>query len=147
MPIRYCISPELNIILYVGEEILTGSEYFKAAELASLDEHRKWGMTTIVDILSVEADFDLEDMHRAIDFAKNLPQKGLEPEQVVLLTHSKGIYLISNALKMMSDKNPIKVDVVSTLDDLISLLGFSERRQEFIRFYNEFKFGKQETSR
>ena len=147
MPIRYRISPELNIILYVGEKILTGSEYFKAAELASLDEHRKWGMTTIVDILSVEADFDLEDMHRAIDFSKNLPQKGLEPEQVVLLTHSKGIYLISNALKMMSDKISIKVDAVSTLDDLISLLGFSERRQEFIRFYNEFKFVKQETIR
>ncbi len=147
MPIRYRINPELNIILFIGEGLMTGSEYFKAQELAELDEHRKWGMTTIVDILSVEADFDLEDMHHAINFAKNLPQKGLEPEQVILLTHSKGIYLMSNALKMMSDKVSIKVDVVSTLDDLISLLAFSERRQEFIRFYNEFKFGKQEIIR
>jgi len=142
MPIRYQISPELNIILYIGEGLLTGSEYFKAAELAYLDEYRKWGMTTIVDILSVEADFDLEDMHHVINFSKNLSQKNLEPEQVVLLTHSKGIYLISNALKMMSGNISIKVEVVSTLDDLISLMGFSERRQEFIQFYNEFKFGK-----
>ena len=147
MPIRYCISPELNIILYVAEKIMTGSEYFNAAELACLDERRKWGMTTIVDILSVETDFDLEDMHHAINFSKNLPQKGLEPEQVVLLTNSKGISLISNAIKMMSDKIEIKLDVVSTLDDLISFLGFSERKQEFVQFYNECKFGKQKAIR
>ena len=147
MPIRYCISPELNIILYIGEELMTGSEYFNAAGLAYLDERRKWGMITIVDILSVETDFDLEDMHHAIDFSKNLPQKGLEPEQVVLLTNSKGISLISNAIKMMSNTIAIKLDVVNTLDDLTSLLGFSERKQEFIQFYNECKFRKQEAIR
>ena len=41
MPIRYRINPELNIILFIGEGLMTGSEYFKAQELAELDEHRK----------------------------------------------------------------------------------------------------------
>ena len=141
MPLRYYISPELNIILFIGEGLLTGSEFFKVADLVEHDERRKWGMITIVDALSAETDFELEDMHHAIDFTNNLSQKGIEPEQVVVLTHSKGIQLISNAIKILSSKVPIKFDVYNTLDELISSLGFLEHKQEFIQFYNESKFG------
>ena len=142
MPIRYYISPELNIILFIGEGLMTGSEFFKAAESTKYDEHRKWGMTTIVDALSAETDFELEDMHLAIDFTNNLSTKNLEPEQVAVLTNSKGIQLISNAMKILPSKVPIKFDVFNTVDELISSLGFSERKQEFIQFYNESKLRK-----
>lgn len=139
MPIRYNISPELNIILYIGEGLITGTEFFKAAELAKYDERRKWGMITIIDIFSAEADFDLEDMHFVINFTNNLSQKGLEPEQVIVLSHSKGIRLIGDTIKLMSNKAPVKVDVFSTLDDLVSSLFISESKQEFIQFYNDSK--------
>ena len=142
MPLRYYISPELNIILFIGEGLLTGSEFFKAADLVEHDERRKWGMVTIVDALSAEVDFELEDMHHVIDFTNNLSQKGLEPEQVVVLTYSKGIQLISNTIKMLSSKTPVKFDVFNTLDELISSLGFSEHKQEIIQFYNESKLEK-----
>jgi hypothetical protein len=142
MPIRYYISPELNIILYIGEEVMTSSEYFEAAAFASRDEHRRWGMVTIIDILSAEADFELQDIHGVISFANNLHQQGLEPEQIIVLTLSTGIYLASETIKMLPSEVPIKLDVVSTLDDLISSLGFSVRKQEFIQFYNESKFEK-----
>ncbi len=142
MPIRFTISPELNIILYIGEGLMTGSEFFKAANLAEHDERRKWGMITIVDVLSAGLDFELEDMQLVINYTNNLPKKGLEPEQYVVLTHSKGIRLIGDTIKMLSSEVPIKFDVFSTLDDLISSLVFSEHKQEFIQFYNESKLGK-----
>ncbi len=31
MPVRYNISPELNIILYLGEGLVTGSDLFNTA--------------------------------------------------------------------------------------------------------------------
>ena len=76
-----------------------------------------------------------------------LTQKGLEPEQVILLTDSKAIYLIINAIKMMADKIAIKFDVVSTLDELASLLRSSHCKQDFIQIYNECKFEKREALR
>ncbi len=141
MPFRYYINPELNIVLFVGKETVTGSEYFKAAEAASQDKLRKWGMVTIIDIFSVETDFELQDIKYAIEFNDKLPEKGLEPEQVVALSKSKGMYLISETFKLLPSNIPIKFEVVSTLDDLISLLNISERREEFISFYNQCKFG------
>lgn len=141
MPLRYHINPELNIVLLIGEGLVTGAEYFKTAENASLDKLRTWGMVTIIDILSAETDFELQDMRRAIEFTNNLSQKGLDPEQVVALTNSKSIFLIGETLKMLPSKISIKFDVFNTLDDLISSLGLSERRQEITTFYNQCKFG------
>ncbi len=136
MPVRYFINPELNIILFIGEGLLTGSEYFKAAETASHEKLRKWGMVTIVDVLTIETDFEVQDMKYAIEFANKLPQQGLEPEPIVVLTNSKGIQIIADTIKLLPSKVAIKFDVFNTIDDAISFLGFSEKKQEFISFYN-----------
>ncbi len=142
MPFHYHIHPALNIILMIGEGLVTGDEYFNAAEKASKDALRTWGMVTIIDILSAEADFELQDMRRAIEFNNQLSQKGLAPEPVAALTNSKGIFLIGETLKMLPSKIPIKFDTFNTLDDLITSLGLSEHRQEIIAFYNRCKFGQ-----
>ena len=140
MPIRYYISPELNIILFIGKGLITGSEYFKAAETASQDKLRKWGMVTVIDVLSAEIDFDLQDIKRAIAFNNALPENGLEPEQVIALTESKSMHFVGEAMKALSNMIPIKFEVVDTLDELISLLQISEHKQEFFSFYNKCKF-------
>jgi hypothetical protein len=139
MSIRYYINPELNIILFVGKEIVTGSEYFRAANMAAQDKLRKWGMVTIIDILSMETDFELQDLKHAIAINNTLPEKGLEPEQVIALTESKGMHFVGEAMKALSNKIPIKFEVASTLDEVISLLNIPERKQEFISFYNKCK--------
>ena len=139
MTIRYYINPDLNIILYIGEKIVTGSEYFQAAKTASQDKLRKWGMVTIIDVLSAEVDFELKDMRFAIDINDNLSEKGLESEEVAVLSHSKGIRLIADTLKLLSSNSAIKLEVFNTVEDLISSLGFSEQEQEFLEFYNKHK--------
>lgn len=141
MAIRYYINPELNLILYIGDKIVTGSEYFKAAETAAHDKLRKWGMVTIIDILSAETDFDLQDIKRAIAFNDKLPEYGMEPEEVIALTQSKGVRLIGETLKLLPSITPVKFEVVGTLDELITLLNMQEYRHEFISFYNACKTG------
>ena len=124
----------------IGKGIVTGSEYFQAAEAASQDKLRKWGMATIIDVFSAEADFDLKDMRFAIDFNDKLSEKGLEPERVAILTRSKGIRLIIDTMKLLPSNLPIKIEVFNTVEDLVSSLGFSEQKQEFIEFYNKHNF-------
>ena len=123
----------------IGEGIVTGSEYFQAAKTASQDKLRKWGMVTIIDVLSAEVDFELKDMRFAIDINDNLSEKGLEPEEVAVLSHSKGIRLIADTLKLLPSNSAIKLEVFNTVEDLISSLGFSEQKQEFLEFYNKHK--------
>jgi len=142
MPIHYHINPELNLILFIGEGLVTGSDYFKTAEIASQDKLRKWGMVTIVDLLSAETDFELQDMRFAIEFTNSLSRKSLEPEQVIAITSSKAIKLISDSLKLLPSKVPIKLDLVETIDELISFLGITEQRQDFLIFYESCKNGK-----
>lgn len=139
MPIRYYINPELNLILFIGEGLVTGSDYFKTAEIAFQDKLRKWGMVTIVDLLSCETDFELQDMRFAIEFTNNLSRKMLEPEQVIALTSSKAIRLITDSLKLMPSKVPIKLDLFSTIEELIVFLNISDRKQEFMIFYDQCK--------
>ena len=139
MPVRYHISPELNIVLYICEGLTTGSEYFDAAETASHDALRQWGMVTIVDLFAAEVDFHLQDLRRVVEFTDSLAQRGLEPEPVIALTHSKGILLAGEALKLFPSKLPVKFDVLDTVDDLIDAYGYAGHRQEFLSFYNECK--------
>ena len=139
MPFRYYINPAFNVILLVGQDIVTGAEYFDTANAASQDKLRTWGMVTVIDILAVETDFDLQDIKRAIAFNDTLPKAGLEPERVIAFTVSRGMHFIGETFKLLPSKIPLKFEVVSTLEELISLLGISERKQEFISFYYECK--------
>lgn len=139
MPIRYYINPEFNLILFIGEGLVTGSDYFKTAEIAFQDKLRKWGMVTIVDLLSCETDFELQDMRFAIESTNSLSRKMLEPEQVIALTSSKAIRLITDSLKLMPSKVPIKLDLFSTIEELIVFLNISDRKQEFMIFYDQCK--------
>lgn len=141
MPIRYYINSELGVILYVGIGTVTGTQYFEAAEKAFNDRCRKWGMVTVIDVLNADTDFELHDVRRAIELINRLPHGGLEPEQVVALTRSKGIRLISDTMKLMPSKVPIKFDVLAHISELIAFLGLSDREREFMSFYNECTSG------
>lgn len=139
MSIRHYINPEFNLILFIGEGLVTGSDYFKTAEIAFQDKLRKWGMVTIVDLLSCETDFELQDMRFAIEFTNSLSRKMLEPEQVIALTSSKAIRLITDSLKLMPSKVPIKLDLFNAIDEMIVFLNISDRKQEFMIFYDQCK--------
>lgn len=141
MPIRYCINPELNMILYIGEGVVTAAEYFKTANTASQDLRRRWGMVTVVDMLSAEEDFDLQDIRRAIDLGKGYLEQGLKLESVIVLSYSTGIRLVADAVKMMSVDVQLDFEVFTSIEEMIGALGYSDCKQEVVSFYERCKYG------
>ena len=59
MAVRYTISSELNILLYIFEGLAKGSDFFDQASLADDDEDRNWGMRNIF-YFTDEVNFDFE---------------------------------------------------------------------------------------
>ncbi len=141
MPIRYCIHPELNMILYIGEGVVTAAEYFKTATIASQDPRRKWGMINIVDMLGAEEDFDLQDVRRAIEIGKSFFDRGLKLEPMAVLSYSTGVRLVADAVKLMSVDVKLEFEVYSSIEEMIEAMGYSSCKQELISFYEHCRYG------
>jgi hypothetical protein len=139
MPVSYNISSELNIIIYVCEGYVTGSDLFKTAGIIFEDKRYKYGMVLLIDLLSATLDFELEDLRRAITETNATKEKGLEPEQIIILSQSTGIHLTCKTLNILSIKDAIKLSAFHTLEQAIISLDFTTHQQEIIQFWQESK--------
>jgi hypothetical protein len=139
MPVSYNISSELNIIIYVCEGYVTGSDLFKTAGIIFKDNRYKYGMVLLIDLLSATLDFELEDLRRAITETNATKEKGLEPEQIIILSQSTGIHLTCKTLNLLSIKDAIKLSAFHTLEQAIISLDFTAHQQEIIQFWQESK--------
>jgi len=139
MSICYNINPELNMLIYICEGLITPTEFFKMADTAFLDTRRKLGMLMVIDILSAEVDFELKDMHYVIDVTNDMAAQGLESDSIAILTQSKGMHFVGEAMKFLPSKAKLKINMFDTLDDAITSFGLLEFRQEVIQFWEESK--------
>lgn len=137
MPIRYNISSELNIVIYVCRGDFTAVDLFKASDLAFFDRRRKPGMISIYDLLFATENIELEDMYEGVQRLERAAEPGSGVGPRVLLTRSKGIYLIIEAMKLLPSKVPIQIDAYHSIEDAITGLGLVDLRQEVIRFWQE----------
>jgi hypothetical protein len=139
MPVRYNISLELNIILYVCEGLVTGSDLFKTAGVIFQDKRYKYGMLLLIDLLSATLDFELHDLRRVITETNAIKEQGLEPEQIVILSRSPGIELACKTLNLLSSKDAMKLSAFHTLEQALISLDLTTHQQEIIQFWQESK--------
>ncbi|MBL0344684.1 hypothetical protein [Candidatus Villigracilis affinis] len=139
MPVYYNISPDLKIVYIICLGLVTARELFEAVDLSSLDFRRETGMGTVIDMMASELDFDLPDMYRSISYLNELPDGGPELERQLLVTPSKSLHLLADAIHLLSTKNNLKLKAVSTLQDAMFSLRLSEQQQEALRFFEESK--------
>lgn len=139
MPVRYNISSELNIILYVCEGVVTGPDLFNTAGIIFKDKRYKYGMMLLIDLLSATLDFELQDLRRAITETNAIKEKGFEPEQIIILSQSAGIHLVCEALNLMSSKDAIRLGAFDTLERAIITLDLTTHQQEIFQFWHESK--------
>ena len=135
MPVYYNISPELKIVYIICAGLVTAQELFEVVELSSFDFRRETGMDTVIDLLASELDFDLPDLYRSIRYIDMLPDDKTGHERQILVTPSKSLYLLVDAIYSISTKNTLELKVVSTLQDAISSLGLSDQKQEAMQFF------------
>ena len=139
MPVSYNISSKLNIIIYVCEGFVSGSDLFKTAAIIFKDKRYKYGMVLLIDLLSASLDFELKDMRRVIAETNATKEKGLEPEQITILSQSPGIHLTCKTLNMLSIKGVMKLSAFYTLEQAIISLDLTMHQQEIIQFCDESK--------
>ncbi len=147
MSLRYKISPELNMILYIGEGYSTPSEFFALEEAAFLKRPRQRGMITVVDALDLSTSFDLNDIRRFIDNIRGLAKNGVEPGPYIMLTRDQGLHLLADAAQLLAGNVDLKARMYHTLQDVIVALGLSDHAEEVIQLWNECKSGSSGTRR
>ncbi len=137
MPIFYDISPELNLLVYIGKEKITVKDYYRAVDEAALDPRRTQGMFTIIDLLFASVDMGLEDMQYIINRINARAQKGLPPEPTAILTMDSGMYIAGETINLLPSEAPLQLDVFYSIDTAISALGLSDHNQEVMLFWEQ----------
>jgi hypothetical protein len=137
MPIRYNISPELNIVIYTCRGTITAAEVFKTADMVVGDKRCKPGLITILDLLFAVENIHLKDIYEAIERVEKNVEKGFMFGPIVLLSRSRGIHILAETIRMLQKKTPFKINASHTMEDAIVSLGLLERRQEIIQFWHE----------
>jgi hypothetical protein len=146
MSLCYKISPELNIILYVGKGYSSPSDFFALEEAAFRKHPRQRGMITLVDALELITFFDLHDIHRFIDNIRRMTKNGMEPGPYIMLTKDWGLHLLVDAANLLAGKLDLKSRMYNTLDEAIVALGLSDHKQEIVQLWNECKLEASGTS-
>jgi hypothetical protein len=127
------------LIIYVCKGYITASEFFKIQDLAALDkDYKKSGMTAIVDLFAASVDFELDDLHHVINFAR---RTGFEYGKTALLSENKGVHLTVNSINLLSNGIDLKINSFATIESAIVSFGLSENMQEIIQFWTECKSG------
>ena len=139
MPVYYNIGSDLKIVYIICLGLVTARELFEAVDLSSLDSRRKPGMDAVIDMMAGNLDFELADMYQGIRYLNALPDGGPELERQLLVTPSKSLHLLVDAIHLLSTKNNLKLKAVSTLQDAMFSLRLSEQQQEALRFFEESK--------
>ena len=145
MSLGYKISPELNIILYVGEGYSSPSDFFMLEKIAFIKHSRQPGMITLVDALELTTAFELNDIHRFIDNIKGLASSGMEPGPYIMLTRDWGLHVLAEAAQLMAGKLELKARMYYTLQEAILALGLSNHQQEILQLWKECKLESSKT--
>lgn len=139
MPVRYDISPALNLLIYICTDSLTGVTFFKTADQVPNDPRFKKEMKMIIDIFSAEIDTSLADLHLAIEKNKKVKQSGWELGKTAVVTKSTSLKFLADALKMMSPEAPSNFGIFNNKRDAIRWLGYSEQEKEVSEFWDSLK--------
>ena len=137
MPIRYDISPELNILMLVCRRSVAAAEFFQTADMIFSDSRLKPGFLTMIDLFSAVEDFHLKDIYEAIKRMESASKRGFAPGPVVLLSRSTGIHVLVDTFNLLGGKAHFKMRAFHTMVDAINWLELSDLQQEITQFWQE----------
>jgi hypothetical protein len=137
MPVFYNVSPELKLVIYICRGSVSGADIFKTSDKVFRDKRRVPSMITIINFLSAVENIQSGELQEAVRRIEISAEKGFAPGPIVILSQSRGMNILVETINLLQQKVPFKVDITSTLEAGISLLGLSESKEEIIRFWQE----------
>ena len=138
MSVRYSINPELGIVFIFCEGVVSDVYFFKVMKSMYAEKAYRPEMHRLVDFFSASEDFSsLDEIRSNIKHRDKIANGNIQFGRTIVLTHSKSMILFMNALEIDSK---INYSAATSLDKAITLLGFQDKKQEVIDFYNQSKY-------
>ena len=137
MPVHYHISPELKLVIYICRGSVRGADIFKASDRVFRDKRRVPSLRTIIDFLSATENVQLGELQEAVRRIESSAEQGFAPGPIVILSQSRNMQILVDTINLMTHKVTFQINMVSSLEAAISLLGLSESKEEIVRFWQE----------
>ena len=139
MPVSYNISSDLKLVIYYASGVVTGQEIITSTESAILDKRRDSDLITIIDFSDAVENIQLEEWHELTRRADEMIEKGIFRMPFVMISNSTSMKILVEMFNLVPHKGPFRMEMVSTIEEAISLLGLSESKEEVIQLWNECK--------
>ena len=137
MPVRYSINPELGIVFIFCEGVVSDVYFFKVMKNMYAEKSYRPEMHRLVEFFSASEDFSsLDEIRSNIKHRDKITNDNVQFGRTIVLTYSESMTLFMNALEIDSK---INYSAATSLDEAITLLGFQDKKQEVINFYNQSK--------
>lgn len=137
MPLHYEICEELNLVLYIGEGLISSSDFYSAESRLLAEKRLKPGRITLVDMLNVSITFSWDDINAFLDYLKSMAQYEAGP--YILLTLDQGLHLLAKATNLITSKAELQIYVYHNIEDAISAFGWTAHKHEILQFWHESK--------
>lgn len=134
MSVTYHISPELNLVIFVCKEAVTGNDLLFAVNASFDDPLRVPGMLNILDMFDAQDELEMKDLWAVLELEKRVRQRK-DAVKVAVLSWSKGIKILAKSMKLMSNET-IEAEMFDTVHDACAWLGIIEEEQA-LRFLDE----------
>lgn len=126
MPVIYKIFPEQNLIIYVGNGVVTPTEFFRVGDEVLQNPHVTENMKVILDFFNAELDTSVTDIHLAIFKNKEAKELGKGIGQTAVYTRSAAMKFLGEALRQISFDSVTNFSIFHNQRDAILWLGLQE---------------------
>jgi hypothetical protein len=127
MPIYYDIFSDLNLVIYVCIGTVTPVNFFKIADVVTLDPRLKTEMKVIIDFFHANLEITVSDLKLAITKDKEAKQRGQKVGQTAVLTKSSALKYAGDALRLLSIDSITNFGIFHTEQDAIHWLKLPDK--------------------
>lgn len=139
MAVFYDIAPELNLLIYVVTDKLTGVGFFEAAAQVDQDERYTSDMKIIIDISDAEIETSVSDLHLAVKKNKELKSKEKKLGQTAVYTHSSSLIFLAEALRVLSPDAPTNFNIFNNEKEAVQWLGFEKTELQVLQWWGKVR--------
>ena len=126
MPFNYEISEDLNLLIYVGVGTVNAKDFFKTGDEVAGDSRLRPRMKIIIDVTLCEFEVYPGDFKLVAQKFNESKQRGQEVGRTAVVSHSTGLKLLNDAIKLIMYETSLDTRIFHTEADALRWHGLPE---------------------
>lgn len=126
MPFHYDISEELNLVVYVGAGTVNAKDFFNTGDEVAGDSRLRPRMRIIIDVTLCAFEVYPGDFKLVTQKFNESKQRGQEVGHTAVVSHSTGLKLLNDAIKLIMHETSLDTGIFHTEADAIRWHGLPE---------------------